>query len=230
MTYCERDLSVSGVVLWEKDIGPSPIDGRILPDGCMDLIWDGARLLIAEPDTKARRHTSSPNVSYAALRFSRGLGPGFLGVPANEVRDLYVEAECIWASAQARELSEQMAAGGAQALERWLMSRAGRRELPQLGAAVFHLAAGGASVTAMAERLGRSVRQLHRRSLPLFGYGPQHLSRVLRFGRALAAARSGLSLAQVATTVGFADQAHLSREMRDLAGTSPSRLLQELAS
>jgi AraC-like DNA-binding protein len=115
-----------------------------------------------------------------------------------------------------------------KALERWLVDRAAHHGPPPLGAAVLDLATGGTTVTAMADRLGYSVRHLHRRCLPLFGYGPQHLARVLRFSRALAAARTGMPLAQVPAKAGFADQAHMSREVRDLAGTTPAQLLREL--
>lgn len=78
----------------------------------------------------------------------------------------------------------------------------------------------------MADRLGLSQRQLHRRCLPLLGYGPRHLSRVLRLQRALAAPGS---LAEVAHACGYADQAHLSREVRDLTGTTPTALRRDLA-
>ena len=79
----------------------------------------------------------------------------------------------------------------------------------------------------MAGRLGMGTRQLHRRCLPAFGYGPRRLSRVMRFGRALEEIRSGAPLAQMAAACGYADQAHLSREVRALAGTTPMGLLGE---
>ncbi|MFD4428948.1 helix-turn-helix domain-containing protein [Nocardia sp. NPDC058497] len=53
-----------------------------------------------------------------------------------------------------------------------------------------------------------------------FGYGPKMLARILRFQRALAAVRAGVPAAETAAVTGFADQAHLSREFRDLAGCS----------
>jgi AraC-like DNA-binding protein len=223
--YRERRSSVPGVVLWQRGAEPSAHDGRILPDGCIDVIWDGARLFVAGPDTRVRWHRSDPSASYVGLRFSRGIGPGFVGVAADEVRDLTPDVSCLWSSAESRVLSEQVAAGPEAALERWLAGRAARQEPPELGDAIFQLAASGVTVAGMADHLGYSVRQLHRRTLPLFGYGPQHLIRVLRFVRALVMARSGLSLAQVAAAAGFADQAHLSRDVRDLAGTTPARLL-----
>jgi transcriptional regulator GlxA family with amidase domain len=186
-------------------------------------------LFVAGPDTRARLHAPGPDVSYVGLRFSRGAGPGLLGVAAHEVRDQTPDLSDLWPSAAARALSEQVAVAPQQVLERWLVGRAADHGPPLLGAAVFDLAAQGTQVGVIAHRLGYSVRQLHRRCLPLFGYGPQHLARVLRLGRAVAAACTGMSLARVSARTGFADQAHLSREVRDLAGTTPGNLLRELS-
>lgn len=227
VVYRERASVVPGVVLWRRDLGPLPSTGRILPDGCMDLIWDGRRLFVAGPDTTARWHLSEANASYVGLRFTRGMGPALLGTSADELADESPQLEDLWPCAAARRLREQAAADARGALERWLAARATRCEPSRLGAAVFCLATRGVPVTAMAERLGYSTRQLHRRCLPLFGYGPQHLTRVLRLGRALNAAREGMSLGQAAATAGFADQAHFSRAARDLTGATPSALLSE---
>jgi AraC-like DNA-binding protein len=127
-------------------------------------------------------------------------------------------------------LAEQVAADPVTALEAWAAGRAGTRQPDPLGRRVFGMAAAGTPVAQMAERTGLSARQLRRRCLPLFGYGPRRLARVLRLGRALEAARAGTPLAQVAAGCGYADQAHLSREVRALAGTTPAGLLRELAS
>ncbi len=75
--------------------------------------------------------------------------------------------------------------------------------------------------------MGYSPRQLHRRLLPVFGYGPQHLGRVLRLVRAVAAADAGTPWSEVAQRTGFADQAHLARDVRALAGVTPTELLAE---
>jgi AraC-like DNA-binding protein len=59
------------------------------------------------------------------------------------------------------------------------------------------------------------------------GYGPKTLERILRFQRfrALAARRPYLGLAELAAVAGYADQSHLTRECRRLAGGTPTSLL-----
>ncbi len=81
------------------------------------------------------------------------------------------------------------------------------------------------TVRELARELTLSERQLHRRCLEAFGYGPKTLDRVLRLARALDRARAGLPFAQVASLAGYADQAHLAREVRALAGVPLGRLL-----
>jgi AraC-like DNA-binding protein len=80
-------------------------------------------------------------------------------------------------------------------------------------------------VAAVAERVFLSERQLRRRFTEEVGYGPKTLQRILRFQRAVAELRSDRAeLAGAAATAGYADQAHLSRESRRLAGLSPREL------
>src|SRR5262249_31447417 len=53
VTYRERPTAVPGVVLWQRT---SQGRSRIMPDGCLDLVWDGRELFVAGPDTAARWH------------------------------------------------------------------------------------------------------------------------------------------------------------------------------
>jgi AraC-like DNA-binding protein len=228
VTYREYPTAVPQAVLWRRAVGPAPKPGLILPDGCLDLIWDGARLFVAGPDTVARPHQSPAHTSSTALRFYGGIGPGLLGVPADELRDQLVDFEELAGSAESRRMVEQVAADPVRTLTAWLVERARERPADPLGPRVFALAEAGRSVEQMADEVGLSVRQLHRRSQPLFGYGPRHLARVLRLVRAVAEAGAGRPLAQVAAGSGYFDQAHLSREVRALAGTTPTHLLSGL--
>jgi AraC-like DNA-binding protein len=230
VTYSERAAAVPGVVLWQRRVEPAPRSTPILPDGCLDLLWDGQRLFVAGPDSTARWHRSRAGTSLVALRFSGGTGPALLGVPAHELRDQTVDLEQLWPSRETRALTERIAADPVVALDAWAADGFAAREIDPLGRRVLAMANSGTSVAVMADCLGLGPRQLHRRCLPVFGYGPRRLSRVLRLGRSLEAARAGASLARVAADCGYVDQAHLSREVRDLTGTTPSRLMQELLS
>jgi AraC-like DNA-binding protein len=60
-----------------------------------------------------------------------------------------------------------------------------------------------------------------------FGYGAKTLARILRMSRALDLARQGVPPAVVAADTGYADQSHLSREVRALAGVPLGNLLRE---
>lgn len=83
----------------------------------------------------------------------------------------------------------------------------------------------GRTVGEVAWDLGFSERQLHRRSLVTFGYAPKILQRIVRFQRALTLARAGVPLAEVAVTAGYADQAHLSHDVKRLSGVSMRHLV-----
>ena len=212
-------------MLWQRPLDGAPDGTPIMPDGCLDLMWDGTRLLVAGPDTTARRHRSPAGTTYVALRFSGGLGPTVLGVPTDELRDRTLDLEQLWPARRARELTERVELDPVAALEAWVVEGAARCDMDPFGPRVLAMAKAGRPVAEIAERLCLSTRQLHRRCLPAFGYGPKHLARVMRFGPALEAIRGGAPLAHVAAACGYADQSHLSREVHALAGTTPAGLL-----
>ncbi|CAL9311600.1 hypothetical protein SUDANB25_04845 [Streptomyces sp. SudanB25_2051] len=109
--------------------------------------------------------------------------------------------------------------GPAVALEEAVLHLAAEapRPDPLLRAVAARLDAGW-SVAATADAVGLGARQLHRRSLDAFGYGPKTLARVLRLQRALALVRAGTPYAEVAAAAGYTDQAHLARDTRALTG------------
>lgn len=228
MGYADRATAVPGAVLWRRTTGAAGARSRILPDGCLDLIWDGRRLFVAGPDSTARWHESAPLTTYVALRFAGGIGPALVGVPADRLRDSTPEVADLWPAATARELTEAADTDPEAALLSWLAARAAAVDIDPLGSRVLALARAGARVETMSATLGLGPRRLHRECLTAFGYGPRHLTRVLRLQRALAAAGAGAGLAAAAASSGFADQAHLCRDVRDLAGTTPTDLLREL--
>ncbi|WP_405666173.1 AraC family transcriptional regulator [Streptomyces sp. NBC_01166] len=220
--YEERASRFDGAVLWTWS-GPREPSRPVLPDGCMDLLWAGGRLLVAGPDTHAFTPAAALSGSCAGIRFAPGTAPALLGVPAHELRDRRVALDALWPGPEVRGLTERTgeADDPAAALEDIALRRAAGTEPPDpLTAAVAAQLRQGRSVAATAREVGLGARQLHRRSLAAFGYGPKTLARVLRLQRALDLVRAGTPYAEAAYTAGCTDQAHLAREMRDLAGTT----------
>jgi transcriptional regulator GlxA family with amidase domain len=84
-------------------------------------------------------------------------------------------------------------------------------------------------VEEMARRYGLSDRQMRRRFAQAVGYGPKTLQRVLRMQRVLwlahADASAPPSLAQLALASGYADQAHMTRELAALTEMTPHLIL-----
>jgi AraC-like DNA-binding protein len=204
----------SHVVAWRRVVPPGDGAVRVLPDGCLDIIWNDGAVFVAGPDTRTEIVSSPAGSHFAALRFADGTGPAVLGVPADELTDREVPLADLWPAAEVRRLAEApdpVAALEAAALRRW------RQPDP----AMVALSAGaraGRPVGAIADACGLSPRHLQRRCKTAFGYGPKTLARILRLQRTLALARGGHPFADVSATAGYADQAHLSREVRALAG------------
>ncbi|MFE9254370.1 helix-turn-helix domain-containing protein [Streptomyces sp. NPDC006879] len=219
--YTERRSQIlAGAVIWRH----TPAAGSataVLPDGCMDLLWAGGRLLVAGPDTRAHPAGEVGGSSFTGVRFAPGTAPRLLGVPAVELRDRRVELGALWPDKAVRAWEQRVEAAPdpAAVLEALAAQRAASSACPDpLAAQVVRCLKAGYSVAATAHRLDVGERSLHRRSLAAFGYGPKTLARVLRLERALALAASGVPDVEVALAVGCADQAHLAREMRALAG------------
>jgi AraC-like DNA-binding protein len=83
---------------------------------------------------------------------------------------------------------------------------------------------GAAPIRDVAARIGWSMRRLQTQFGAEFGVTPKALARVRRFERSLPlVAAADVSLADVAARCGWSDHAHMDRDWRELAGTSPTR-------
>ena len=218
--------------LWVHQPGgsaPSPV----LPDACIDIIWDGTSLFVAGPDTGPVPIEPRPG-AYAGLRFRPGRAPGFLGTPAFALLDSRVDLAQLWGQACADRIAARLslartARAAADILDTVVAERADAAVAPDPmidGLVAFLQSAPQANgtVRAASQALGVLERRLHQHCTAAVGYGPKTLERVIRFQRAMRLARRADSLADLAAWSGYADQAHLSRECRRLAGTTPSDL------
>jgi len=213
----------------------------IVPDGCADLIWANGSLRIAGPDRTDKIEQLAPGQTVIGLRFQPGALAAWLRVPASELVGARVRLEEFW-GAEARHIGDWVSEGRspsevAARLETALARRAAEVDAGDgISGSMFRLIEAGYSpdvrlVRRLSEQLNLSERTLRRRSHEAFGYGPKTLDRILRFQRFMRLVRApGASgLAGIAAEAGYSDQAHLTRETRDLSGFTPSAMLEQLA-
>jgi methylphosphotriester-DNA--protein-cysteine methyltransferase len=213
--------------LWENEPAEDRPQ-RIVPDGCVDLIWLAEReLVVAGADTGPRTVELPAGARSTGIRLRPGAAGAVIGLPAAEVRDQQVAAALVWGADVAALEAALAAAPPARRLGLLAaaVARRGAAADPLVRAAARRLSAPGARVNAVAADLGVSERQLNRRTVEAVGYGPKMLARVARLRRLVAV--GGESLAGRAYEAGYASQAHMTDEVRRLTGTTPVRFLED---
>ena len=156
------------------------------------------------------------------------------GMPMSELTNLAVEMRDVLGPG-AGVLVERMAAAPDWAarfdlLDAALLARLEYGPLPTPEVAqAWHLLSGSAGaipIARIAAEVGWSQGYLSRRFTQQIGLAPKASARVLRFRHAVALlGRGAASLTEVSTACGFYDQAHLNREFRAIAGTTPGRMV-----
>src|SRR5919109_505841 len=210
-TYREAPppAALRGVVecLWRRERWrPPDSDLGVLPDGRVDVIWaaDG-EVVVAGPQTRPLGRPLPPELVVVGVRFPLGIGPPLLGVPAHELADMHVSLDAIDSRPAASLLRD-------------LVPIEDPAEAPARIA------------RAVARRVDscRSPDPVVQQAAALLGDPGARVQRVLRLQRLLGALELGRDqtggLARIAATIGYSDQAHLTRETRDLSGHSPVTL------
>ena len=219
-----------------------PEDGRaiaVVADGSIDLEWIDGQLRIAGPDQEVKCESFAPGASVIGFRFRPGAASAWLGMPAPEIRGARVPLDVFW-GLDADRIAEWVGSAKTHAevvrrLEAALAGYAESMAAPDRAAAFIHSSLQAAPRAADAiDRLGAelamSARTLRRRCNEVFGYAPKTLLRMFRFQRFVhLASRTALSMAELATMAGYADQPHLTREARRLAGMTPTAIRRQLA-
>lgn len=203
---------------------------QVLPDGCVDLIWDGRALFVAGPDRRATDATLAPGSVLSGVRLAAGAGASLLGVPLQAIADQRVPLDALW-GVRGRDWQVRLedAADPLAALHALCASRPLQADSAM--AWLFAQLAGATPprLAALTAALGVSERTLRRRSHEAFGYGAKTLERILRLQRFLGLARQHPSLTAAALEAGYGDAPHLVRDSRQLTGLSPRELVQRHA-
>jgi len=204
---------------WVTD---APEPNRVLPDGCMDLIRMRDRVWVAGPDTRAFVSERDCGVA-TGIRFRPGVLPRLLDIPAVELRDNRVELELLRPNIGGASLMAITARFTARLLEADTTRGTAPWRLAVLHRVTERLGS-GAAVHSVADEIGWSARNLQRQCAAVYGYGPATLRRILRFRKAVRLLGAGIPAAETAALAGYADQSHLSRQMRELSGISATQL------
>jgi AraC-like DNA-binding protein len=228
--------------LWIQRIEPGAAPYRQLniPTGGAELTCRlGDTPLVRGPSTAPVTDTLPPGTTIIGVRLHPGAAAAIFGLPADALRDEVVDIDVLWgergrmvADAVNRRSrpDEALAVLHDQLLARALPPGAPD---PLVSAAVRQIR-DDRSISAVSERLDISERQLRRRCETAVGLAPKTLHRVLRFQRFVALTQRGLAtgapggrptVAALAAEVGYADEAHLSRECVRLTGRTPAAFL-----
>jgi AraC-like DNA-binding protein len=221
----------------------------IVPDGCMELVVElgpVSSLLDAsgQPVCQARGVLAgqfdgliplASSAGYAAfgVRFQPWGAAPLLAMPASELSNSTVSMHDFF-GAPGSELEERLHAAPSFEARVALALHFLRRRVPRrarsswLPWAVAQLQGGGASVRGLAQQMQVSPRQLERSFAIGVGLTPKRYAQWQRLRGALVQARHRPGLTAVAHGAGYADQAHLSRECRQLTGLTPTALLRTL--
>jgi AraC-like DNA-binding protein len=240
--YCEFQppppLANYLLCLWTQRIvgGREAFAQRVLPDGCIDvvLINDQAPMMIG-PWTEPFVARLSPGTMVVGARCHPGCAPALLGLPASKLLNQSVPLSAIWGSQAsegfARIADQPTLRARTLAMEAALLDRLGHAGPvdEEMKAAIEWFARHPhGRIEQLSRSIGISSRQLQRRFLTAVGYGPKMFQSILRFQRLLnlsTRTRVPRNFAQFSSGAGYADQAHMTREVQRFSGISPTGLL-----
>ncbi|NIH87934.1 helix-turn-helix domain-containing protein [Amycolatopsis granulosa] len=221
-TDAYREWPASGVVRcwWAQRTAGEHLQ-RVVPDGAADLIVasTGAAYLVG-PTLSPAVHRLPAGAELRGLRVRPEAIAAVLGLPGHEVRDAVVPLTAVLPDAVARVVADSVWRGQFPAA---LTPRPGDARVRHAVRRIWR----GDPLDSVAAGAGVTGRQLRRLFTEQAGLGPKALQRVARFQRFLRHADSGGALAVAAAAAGYADQAHLTRETRELAGVTPAVLTRE---
>jgi AraC-like DNA-binding protein len=209
---------------------------RVLPDGCMDLLFElktGQARVIGTMSRAVVVHLE-PGEHYFGVRFRPGVASHFMGIRADELRD--DDAQLTDVLANGAELTQRVLDAPNHRARRAVCIQHLRGMKPR-GPALDHrvVAAAGqiqnemgaVAVATIADQVGLSERQLERLFALHIGVRPKLFARVTRLQTALRLSQQVVSQARLSAAAGFADEPHLVREFKALAGCSLAELRRE---
>ncbi|MBO1416731.1 helix-turn-helix domain-containing protein [Streptomyces sp. FH025] len=217
------------LVRWDLT-GHAPYEQKVLAHPNVHLVFEAPRARVYGVDRSlfVRRLEGAGHV--LGVRFRPGAFRPFAGHPVNDLADRSVPA-AEYFGPEADRLNEELLRSEPEAgrVDAFLRPR-----LPAPDPVVEEVAAMVDRITGspdlcrvdeLARELGLTVRRLQRLFAEYVGASPKWVLRRARLHEAAERARTDgeLDLAGLAAELGYADQAHLTRDFTAAVGTSPAR-------
>ena len=236
------DLAFAVEAAWTHFAATTDVRHRVVPDPALSLCYMGVdeqRLCLIGPVARARIYEPEAGHRMAAIRLKIEWCRALLGVDPHEHEDatsLY--AAVLPRIAHALEDRLALTRTSAEALDIMLdfvraraatFSDSRTPWIVRTGMEMLRAQPTEIRVGAMSAKLGVSDRHLRRTIAAETGISPRRFARVQRFHALLREvdATPRPSWAMLAAGHGYADQSHLIREVQELAGVTPARLLEE---
>jgi AraC-like DNA-binding protein len=209
---------------------------RVMPDGCVDVFVtaDGDVMISGPANTFYDMPTGNHGV-LAGLRLRPGAASAVIGSPASEFANMRIPLESAFGIAGQRVAeyllgattpTQRVALLGDLVVDYFAIAEP-MLDRPVAQAVAVLRAQPGRPVSALADEVGLSERQLRRRFETAVGYGPKGLARVFRFQRLLDlihASHDRPYWSQMAIAAGYADQSHMINECLAFSGGPPTAL------
>ncbi len=241
---------LSGVLagIWSVRAGDeADLSARVLPDGSTFLVFhrDGATLrsrdvegcwastAVCGPRSGPLDFTLGASDEILIVQLQPAGAARVLGVAMSSLADACHALDDVVGALPGELLDGALGgagAGGATAIERWLLARVRERgSSPGIVDAMIRTVdahAGGVRIDALAADFALSRRHLGRIMNDHIGYAPKLFARITRFDHAVSLGRSQprTPWARIAIDAGYSDQAHMTREFAALGGVRPSDL------
>ena len=225
-------------------LGDDLIQHRVLPDGCMDIIFqyerspsggiDNPQLTLYGATDRFSLYDIKPSTEFAGVRFHPGMAAQFLKVNPIE---LFQQEARVQDGAEFSRVFDQLCACSSNeqalgTLQRNLLKlqldcRSGISSPIREALRLISSTDGRMSVSQIANVIGISERTLRRGVTTAVGLSPKVLARILRFQHAISCLRAPepVDLCGIAAECGYADQAHMGREFQQLSGLTPTAFI-----
>lgn len=228
--------------------GIQPISERIIPTGCVNLVFHRGNSLFSITDRKMQPssfvsgHTasytdiSSPGkLNMIVVVFHPYGACAFFNSPMNEFLNANVSiadlGDTSYEELQDRVLNAPDNASAIHLIEQFLVKRLSISEndynYKRMAAAIEAINHKTYSINSLAEMTCLSYKQFNRLFTQYIGTGPKEFSRIIRFQRALniLETKKTFNLTQLSYESGFSDQSHLIREFKAISGYTPKEFL-----